>query len=156
MGLIVDCGSMFKWSDYCVISSHFIHQRRERPARECTKRATARLQAADADAEAAAKERRKKAAARKERFAARLLREEEEEKSNGSEEDEEGVEGEDGSPSASRQQCGKIVTPLVGEPEPSQLLLRNLCSMWQLASILNFFNASIDIDLQSLQLYNEI
>nr|GLL27134.1 putative late blight resistance protein homolog R1A-10 [Ipomoea trifida] len=44
-----------------------IRFRRERPARECTKRATARLQAADADAEAAAKERRKKAAARKER-----------------------------------------------------------------------------------------
>nr|GMC54703.1 zinc finger BED domain-containing protein RICESLEEPER 2-like [Ipomoea batatas] len=47
--------------------------RRERPARECTKRATARLQAADADAEAASKERRKKAAARKERFGIAFL-----------------------------------------------------------------------------------
>ncbi|XP_019153157.1 PREDICTED: DDT domain-containing protein DDR4-like [Ipomoea nil] len=126
-------------------SNHFV-VRRERPARECTKRAAARLQAAaaaEADAEAAAKERRKKAAARKERLAARLLREEEEEeeeKSNGSEEDEEGVEGEDGSPSSSRQQCGKVVTPLVGEPEPSQLPRWNLRSMWQLASILNFLN----------------
>ncbi|XP_055825326.1 DDT domain-containing protein DDR4 [Solanum dulcamara] len=115
--------------------------RRERPARECTKRAAARLQAAAAaEAEAASKVRKKKTAGRKERLAARLLREEEDEEKSHKGDDEEGVEeGENGSPS-SRQQCGKIVTQLVGEPEPSQLPRWNLRSMWQLASILNFLN----------------
>ncbi|KAM3381024.1 hypothetical protein BC332_32560 [Capsicum chinense] len=114
--------------------------RRERPARECTKRAAARLQAAAAaEAEAAVKVRRKKGVSRKEKLAARLLREEE----DGEEfvdEEEEVEEGEgEGSPS-SRIQCSKIVTQLVGEPEPSQLPRWNLRSMWQLASILNFLN----------------
>lgn len=115
--------------------------RRERPARECTKRAAARLQAAAAaEAEAATKVRKKKTAGRKERLAARLLREEEdEEKSQEGDDEEEVEEGENGSPS-SRQQCGKIVTQLVGEPEPSQLPRWNIRSMWQLASILNFLN----------------
>lgn len=115
--------------------------RRERPARECTKRAAARLQAAAAaEAEAVSKVKKKKTAGRKERLAARLLREEEDEDKSQEGEDEEEVEGgENGSPS-SRQQCGKIVTQLVGEPEPSQLPRWNIRSMWQLASILNFLN----------------
>ncbi|MCD7459616.1 DDT domain-containing protein ddr4 [Datura stramonium] len=114
--------------------------RRERPARECTKRAAARLQAAAAaEAEAAAKVRKKKATGRKERLAARLLREEDDEEKLQEGDDEEVDDGEDGSPS-SRQQCSKIVTQLVGEPEPSQLPRWNLRSMWQLASILNFLN----------------
>lgn len=114
--------------------------RRERPARECTKRAAARLQAAAAaEAEAAAKVRKKKATGRKERLAARLLREEDDEEKLQEGDEEEVEDGEDGSPS-SRQQCSKIVTQLVGEPEPSQLPRWNLRSMWQLASILNFLN----------------
>nr|GMC69776.1 DDT domain-containing protein DDR4 [Ipomoea batatas] len=122
--------------------------RRERPARECTKRAAARLQAqaaAEAEAQAAARQRKKKTSARKERLAARLLREEEDEeeyedeKMNGSEE-EKGEEEEDGLSKSSKQQCSKIVTPLVAEPEASQLPRWKLRSMWQLASILNFLN----------------
>ncbi|KAK6148480.1 hypothetical protein DH2020_019392 [Rehmannia glutinosa] len=118
--------------------------RRERPSRACTQRAAARLQAA-AEAEAAmAEKERKRKKVKKERIAARLLREEsEEEESFGM--DEEGVKeeenGEDGgSPSSSRLQCSKIVTPLVGELEPGQLPRWNIRSMWQLASILNFLN----------------
>lgn len=116
--------------------------RRERPARECTKRAAARLQAAAAaEAEAAVKLRKKKVASRKERLAARLLREEEdEEKLVEGDEEEEVEEGEEAGSPSSRLQCSKIVTQLVGEPEPSQLPRWNLRSMWQLASILNFLN----------------
>ncbi|XP_075107759.1 DDT domain-containing protein DDR4-like [Nicotiana tabacum] len=123
-------------------SNNNIVVKRERPARECTKRAAARLQAAAAaEAEAAAAVRKKKSGVRKERLAARLLRDEEDEEEKfleGDNDDEEGEE--DGSPSSSRQQCSKIVTQLVGEPEPSQLPRWNLRSMWQLASILNFLN----------------
>ncbi|KAK4362423.1 hypothetical protein RND71_017664 [Anisodus tanguticus] len=117
-------------------NNNIVVSRRERPARECTKRAAARLQAAAA----AAKVRKKKGVGRKERLAARLLREEEDEEKflEGYDDDEEGEEG--GSLSSSRQQCGKIVTQLVGEPEPLQLPRWNLRSMWQLASILNFLN----------------
>ncbi|KAK4350482.1 hypothetical protein RND71_029795 [Anisodus tanguticus] len=124
-------------------SSSNIVSRRERPARECTKRAAARLQAAAAaEAEAAAKVRKKKGVGRKKRLAARLLREEEDEEKfqEGYDDDEEVEEGEYGGSPSSRQQCGKIVTQLVGEPEPSQLPRWNLRSMWQLASILNFLN----------------
>ncbi|KAL2340833.1 hypothetical protein Fmac_008773 [Flemingia macrophylla] len=38
------------------------------------------------------------------------------------------------------QQCSKIVTLLVEPPSPAQLPRYNLRSMWELASILNFFN----------------
>ncbi|KAI3454601.1 hypothetical protein Pfo_011264 [Paulownia fortunei] len=119
--------------------------RRDRPSRACTQRAAARMQAA-AEAEAAmAEAERKRKKARKERLAARLLREEsegEQERFGGEEEgvkEEENGE-EDGSPLSSRLQCSKIVTPLVGELEPSQLPRWNIRSMWQLASILNFLN----------------
>ncbi|XP_022852533.1 DDT domain-containing protein DDR4-like [Olea europaea var. sylvestris] len=105
--------------------------RRERPSRACTQRAAARLQAAaESEAAMAEAERKRRKVKRKERLAARLLKEEDEV------EDEE----EDGSPSSSRQPLSKIVTPLVGEPEPSQLPRWNIRSMWQLASILNFLN----------------
>ncbi|KAH6797393.1 DDT domain superfamily [Perilla frutescens var. hirtella] len=122
--------------------------RRERPARACTQRAAVRMQAA-AEAEAAMveKQRKRKTARKRERLAARLLREDsedEEEETGGMGEDgvKEEENGEDGggSPSSSRLQCSKIITPLVGEFEPSQLLRWNIRSMWQLASIFNFLN----------------
>ncbi|CAI9754630.1 unnamed protein product [Fraxinus pennsylvanica] len=107
--------------------------RRERPSRACTQRAAARLQAAaEVEAAMAEDERKRRKVKRKERLTARLLKEE-----DGVEEEE---EEEDGSPSSSRQPSSKIVTPLVGEPEPSQLPRWNIRSMWQLASILNFLN----------------
>ncbi|QCE13860.1 DDT domain-containing protein DDR4-like [Vigna unguiculata] len=43
-------------------------------------------------------------------------------------------------PSPQPQQCSKIVTPLVEPPTPAQLPRYNLRCMWELASILNFFN----------------
>ncbi|KAL8457287.1 hypothetical protein ACS0TY_035220 [Phlomoides rotata] len=99
--------------------------RRERPSRACTQRAAARLQAAaEAEAIAGAARKRKKA---KPRGARREETEEEEEE----EEDEE--EGENG-------ECSKMVTPLVGELELSQLPRSNIRSMWQLASVFNFLN----------------
>ncbi|CAA3026455.1 Hypothetical predicted protein [Olea europaea subsp. europaea] len=113
--------------------------RRERPSRACTQRAAARLQAAaEAEAVMAEKERKRKKVKTRERLAARLLKEssDEEEEEDGEEEDGE----ENGSLSSSLQQCSKTVTPLVGEPEPSQLPRWNIRSMWQLASILNFLN----------------
>ncbi|KAK4437127.1 DDT domain-containing protein DDR4 [Sesamum alatum] len=120
--------------------SNSVVVRRERPSRACTQRAAARMQAA-AEAEAAmAEAERKKKARKRERLAARLLREESEEEELEEEEVKEEENGEeDGSPS-SRLQCSKIVTPLVGELEPSQLPRWNIRSMWQLASILNFLN----------------
>ncbi|KAJ8753524.1 hypothetical protein K2173_022765 [Erythroxylum novogranatense] len=45
--------------------------------------------------------------------------------------------------SPQKEQCGssgKIITPLVGLPEPAQLPRWNLRSMWELASILNFLH----------------
>ncbi|XP_027123823.2 DDT domain-containing protein DDR4 [Coffea arabica] len=125
-------------------NSNSVVFRRERPSRACTQRAAARMQAAAA-AEAAAAEaekKQKKAALRKERLAARLLREEVEEQEEEVEQHgEEEEEGDDSPLGSSRnQQCSKIVTPLVGEPEPSQLPRWNIRGMWQLASILNFLN----------------
>ncbi|KAL3528288.1 hypothetical protein ACH5RR_007610 [Cinchona calisaya] len=121
--------------------------RRERPSRACTQRAAARMQAAAAAEAAAAEAEKKHKKKRKERLAARLLREEvEEEEEEGQEEEEEEEEEEEGededSPSgrSRNQQCSKIVTPLVGEPEPSQLPRWSIREMWQLASILNFLN----------------
>ncbi|PIN02662.1 hypothetical protein CDL12_24822 [Handroanthus impetiginosus] len=123
--------------------SNSVVVRRERPSRACTQRAAARLQAA-AEAEAAMEaERKRKKARRRDRLAARLLREESEEEGveEGEEEVKEEENGEeDGSPSSSRVQCSKIITPLVGELEPSQLPRWNIRSMWQLASIFNFLN----------------
>lgn len=101
--------------------------------------------AAAAEAAAAeAEKKQKKAALRRERLTARLLREEVEEQEEEEDQDderEEEREDEDLPSGSSRnQQCSKIVTPLVGEPEPSQLPRWSIRGMWQLASILNFFN----------------
>ncbi|KAL6497414.1 hypothetical protein OROGR_029343 [Orobanche gracilis] len=117
--------------------------KRERPSRACTQRAAARLQAAaEADAAMAEAEGKRKKA-KKDKLSARVLKEESEEGSFGMEDEgvrneENGEEG--GSPSSSRSQCSKIITPLVGEVEPAQLARWNIRSMWQLASILNFLN----------------
>lgn len=123
--------------------------RRERPTRACTQRAAERMQAAaEAEAAMAEKERRKKKAKKRERLAARLLREDSDEEEVGAteeegvKEEENGVEG-GGSPSSSRLQYSKLITPLVGELEPSQLPRSNIRSMWQLASILNFLNVCV-------------
>lgn len=58
--------------------------------------------------------------------------------------DEEEEEEEEEEPSSPPQdeQCSKIVTPLVGEPPPSQLPRWSIRSMWELASILDFLNVS--------------
>ncbi|KAL0335674.1 UNVERIFIED_CONTAM: DDT domain-containing protein DDR4 [Sesamum radiatum] len=103
--------------------------------------------AAEAEAAMAEAEKKRKKAKRRERLAARLLKEEsEEELEDGLREEEEEDGGkeenaeEDGSSSQSRLQYSRIVTPLVGEPEASQLPRWNIRSMWQLASILNFLN----------------
>lgn len=41
-----------------------------------------------------------------------------------------------------KEQCSKVVTSLVNAPTPEQMPRWNLRSMWQLASILSFFNVS--------------
>ncbi|KAL1818336.1 hypothetical protein ACET3Z_013205 [Daucus carota] len=99
--------------------------RRERPSRACTIRSAARLhQAAAAEAKLTQPHsKRKKKNKRKD------LQEEEHEE-----------EEEDPSSSPQDDQCSKIITPLVGEPPPSQLSRWSIRSMWELASILNFFN----------------
>ncbi|CAI9753900.1 unnamed protein product [Fraxinus pennsylvanica] len=120
-----------------------VEVRRERPSRACTQRAAARLQAAaEAEAVMAEAERKRKKTKRRERLAARLLKEssEEEEGVRQEGEGEEQVGEENGTLSSPLQQCSKIVTPLLGEPEPSQLPRWTIRSMWQLASILNFLN----------------
>ncbi|KAK1373308.1 DDT domain-containing protein [Heracleum sosnowskyi] len=101
--------------------------RRERPSRACTIRSAARLhEAAAAEAKVTADDRKRKKK-RKERPRARDEEEEEEE------------EEEPSSPPQD-EQCSKIVTPLVGEPPPSQLPRWSIRSMWELASILDFLN----------------
>ncbi|XP_041998273.1 DDT domain-containing protein DDR4-like [Salvia splendens] len=107
--------------------------RRERPSRACTERAGAKLQAA-AEAEA---ERKKK---RREKLTARLLKNESEEEDGYRDSDEEENGEEDGSNSLTHLQSSRAITPLLGEPEASQLPRWNTRSMWQLASILNFLN----------------
>ncbi|KAL1553520.1 DDT domain-containing protein DDR4-like [Salvia divinorum] len=115
--------------------------RRERPSRACTQRAAAKLQAA---AEAEAERKRKKR--RREKLTARLLKDQYEEEEVGyRDSDEEGGEKEDnaeedGSTSPAQLQSSRAITPLLGEPEASQLPRWNTRSMWQLASILNFLN----------------
>lgn len=100
--------------------------RRERPSRACTIRSAARLhEAAAAEAKVTADDRKRKKK-RKERPRARDEEEEEEEPSSPPQD----------------EQCSKIVTPLVGEPPPSQLPRWSIRSMWELASILDFLNVS--------------
>ncbi|KAI3686479.1 hypothetical protein L1987_80157 [Smallanthus sonchifolius] len=97
--------------------------RRERPSRACTARSAARIYEA-AVAEAAVVVSRRQKPRRRPR---REVEEDEEE------------EEEEQPPSPPNPYSG-IVTPLVGEPEPSQLPRWNIRSMWELASVLNFLN----------------
>ncbi|XP_076921304.1 DDT domain-containing protein DDR4-like isoform X2 [Bidens hawaiensis] len=94
--------------------------RRERPSRACTARSAARIYEA-AVAEAAV------VVARRQKPRRRVRREVEEE-------DEEEEEQPPSPPNP------YSVTPLVGEPEPSQLPRWNIRSMSELASVLNFLN----------------
>ncbi|OMO61540.1 hypothetical protein COLO4_33407 [Corchorus olitorius] len=95
--------------------------RSNRPSRACTIRAAQRLYAQQ---QQAAIERRPKPA-KKEQQQQQLPKDEN-----------------DGSPSPQQQCSGssKIITPLVGPPEPSQLPRWSIRSMWELASILNFLH----------------
>lgn len=99
--------------------------KRERPSRACTARSAARIyEAAVAEASVVGVSRRQKPRRRVRREV---------------EEDDE--EEEEQPPSPPNPYSG-IVTPLVGEPEPSQLPRWNIRSMWELASVLNFLNVS--------------
>ncbi|KAD4385603.1 hypothetical protein E3N88_25772 [Mikania micrantha] len=98
--------------------------KRERPSRACTARSAARIyEAAIAEAAVVTVVRRQKPRRRPRREV---------------EEDEE-EEEEEPPPSPPNPYSG-IITPLVGEPEPSQLPRWNIRSMWELASVLNFLN----------------
>lgn len=94
--------------------------KRERPSRACTVRSAARLHAAAA-AEAVVSDVRKQKQRR--RPSRREIEEEEEEQ-----------------PPSPPNPYSSIITPLVAEPPLSQLTRWNIRSMWELASILNFFN----------------
>ncbi|KAI3736756.1 hypothetical protein L2E82_26741 [Cichorium intybus] len=96
--------------------------RRERPSRACTARSAARLYAAAA-AEAAVVTGGRKQKSRR-RPSRREIEEEEEEEQ----------------PPSPPNPYSTIVTPLVREPPLSQLSRWSIRSMWELASILNFFN----------------
>ncbi|KAL8215970.1 hypothetical protein R6Q57_022807 [Mikania cordata] len=98
--------------------------KRERPSRACTARSAARIyEAAIAEAAVVTVVRRQKPRRRPRREV---------------EEDEE-EEEEEPPPSPPNPYSG-IITPLVCEPEPSQLPRWNIRSMWELASVLNFLN----------------
>ncbi|XP_050223760.1 DDT domain-containing protein DDR4 isoform X2 [Mercurialis annua] len=93
--------------------------RSNRPSRACTLRASERLQAAQQQAAIERKQKPNSNSHRKEQQH-RL----------------------DDSPEY-KEQCGpysKIITPLVGVPEPAQLPRWTLRSMWELASVLNFLH----------------
>ncbi|KAK6249904.1 hypothetical protein QUC31_007377 [Theobroma cacao] len=93
--------------------------RSNRPSRACTIRAAQRLYAQQ---QQAAIERRQKPAKKEQQHQHK--------------------DENDGS-SSPQQQCSgssKIVTPLVGPPEPSQLPRWSIRSMWELASVLNFLH----------------
>ncbi|XVE57037.1 hypothetical protein DITRI_Ditri04bG0059400 [Diplodiscus trichospermus] len=99
--------------------------RSNRPSRACTIRAAQRLHAQQ---QQAAIERRQKPAKKEQQHQQQQQKQDKEEN--------------DGS-SSPQQQCSgssKIVTPLVGPPEPSQLPRWSIRSMWELASVLNFLH----------------
>ncbi|XP_022727568.1 DDT domain-containing protein DDR4-like [Durio zibethinus] len=98
--------------------------RRNRPSRACTIRAAQRLLAQQ---QQAAIERRQKPAKKEQQH---------------QQQQKQHKDQNDGS-SSPRQQCSgstKIVTPLVGPPEQSQLPRWSIRSMWELASVLNFLH----------------
>ena len=98
--------------------------RRERPSRACTARSAARIYEA-AVAEAAVVTVRKQKPRRRPR---REVEEDEEE--------------EEEPPPSPPNPYSDIITPLVSEPESSQLPRWEIRSMWELASVLNFLNVS--------------
>ncbi|KAK9080470.1 hypothetical protein SSX86_000228 [Deinandra increscens subsp. villosa] len=100
--------------------------KRERPSRACTARSAARIY------EAAVAEAAVVTVARRQKPRRRPRREVDEEEDEEEEEEEQ--------PPSPPNPYSCIVTPLVGEPEESQLPRWNIRSMWELASVLNFLN----------------
>ncbi|XWS48088.1 hypothetical protein CRYUN_Cryun13aG0042800 [Craigia yunnanensis] len=99
--------------------------RSNRPSRACTIRAAQRLYAQQ---QQAAIERRQKPANKEQQHQLQQQKQHKDEN--------------DGS-SSPQQQCSgssKVVTPLVGPPDPSQLPRWSIRSMWELASVLNFLH----------------
>lgn len=118
-------------------NNHNSFIRRERPSRACTIRSAARLhEAAAAEAKVTANDRKRK---KKKRPRSRDEVEEEEE--------------EEVSSPPQDEQCSKILTPLVGEPPPSQLPRWSIRSMWELASILDFLNVRWSFVVKFLSFY---
>nr|XP_043607094.1 DDT domain-containing protein DDR4 [Erigeron canadensis] len=98
--------------------------KRQRPSRACTARSAVRIyEAAVAEAAVVAAVRKQKPRRRKRPEVAE-------------EEDEE----EEQPPPSPPNPYSDVITPLVAEPEPSQLPRWRIRSMWELASILNFLN----------------
>ncbi|CAH1428405.1 unnamed protein product [Lactuca virosa] len=97
--------------------------RRERPSRACTARSAARIY------EAAVAEAAVVSTVRKQKPRRRPRREVEEEE-----------EEEEEPPPSPPNPYSDIITPLVSEPESSQLPRWEIRSMWELASVLNFLN----------------
>lgn len=100
--------------------------KRERPSRACTARSAVRIyEAAVAEAAVVAAVRKQKSRRRQRRRTAE-------------EDEDEEVEVEP--PPSPPNPYSDVITPLVGEPETSQLPRWHIRSMWELASILNFLN----------------
>ncbi|XVF09176.1 hypothetical protein REPUB_Repub07fG0069100 [Reevesia pubescens] len=100
--------------------------RSNRPSRACTIRAAQRLYAQQ---QQAANERRQKPVKKDLQHHNHHQQKQNKDENDGS--------------SSPQQQCSgnsKIVTPLVGPPEPSQLPRWSIRSMWELASLLNFLH----------------
>lgn len=112
-------------------------QRRTRPSRACTLRAQQRLQ------EQQAAERRLRPAKKEPRRQKQRREEVDEEKDEGEDEEEDGDESPRNRPQSGGGSTIKIVTSLVGPPEPSQMPRWSLRTMWELASVLNFLHVSL-------------
>ncbi|KAL8154240.1 hypothetical protein V2J09_012000 [Rumex salicifolius] len=101
-------------------ASDVVVERRERPTRACTVRSKLYVEPPLIHLRSRPAKKEKKAAAV---VAAEDAEGEEEEEDDGG-----------------KGQCGKIITPLLNEPPLGQIPRRNLRAMWEMASILNFFN----------------
>ncbi|XP_022735833.1 DDT domain-containing protein DDR4-like [Durio zibethinus] len=118
--------------------------RSNRPSRACTIRAAQRLYEKQ---QQAAIERRQKPAKKEQQHHQYQQQKQHKDENDGS--------------SSPQQQCSgitKIVTPLVGPPEPSQLPRWNIRSMWELASVLNFLhvfrpllNIAVEFSVEELE-----
>ncbi|XP_071696248.1 DDT domain-containing protein DDR4-like [Rutidosis leptorrhynchoides] len=107
-------------------NNNVVVAKRERPSRACTARSAVRIyEVAAAEAAVVAAVRKQKVRRKQRR---RVAEEEEDE-----EEDAE-------PPPSPPNPYSDVITPLVGEPETSQLPRWHIRSMWELASILNFLN----------------